>query len=102
MTVFRVDTDRDEATVVKKLKQHDDVVKATKEWNKAFGKFRGMLEKDGKRVVSLSRQVYRISNAKLKEMKKDEKASPDDIAALLDLRKSSYDLTMSLKKLGVR
>jgi len=102
MTVFRVNIERDKADVVKKLKQHKDVVKATEEWSKVCQAFQATIQKDAPKVIALSRKVYTLCDKKMKELKgSSKKGDADAYIALEDLRKSSWEMTTALKKLGL-
>ena len=101
MTVFRVNIKRDRAAVVKLFGKKDrELVKITEDWNDGCGKYAYMIEHLGKDVIKRSRKVYAAADKRIKELSKNKK-NIDDVATLLNLRKTSYDMTMALKKLGV-
>ena len=82
-------------------KKDRELVKITEDWNDGCGKYAYMVENLGKDVIKRSRKVYAATDKRIKELSKDRKKNIDDIVALSNLRKTSYDMTMQMKKLGV-
>lgn len=99
MTIFRVNIDRDQARVVKSLKEKDpELPKLIDEWAKVTNSFDDVLKKHGPKIMQMSRRVYKLTDTKLKEMARDKKADKDDLQTVKHLRKQAYDLTMHIKK----
>jgi hypothetical protein len=100
MSVIRVNVDRDDATVVKQIKNDSELVKATKLWEKSRSDLAEHLrtcEGVSKQVIAASRQVYTICDKRMEE--KDVEKS--QLAAPTSLRKAAYDFTNELKKRGL-
>ena len=101
MTIFRVDIDRDLATIVKKGPKRikdKELEKALKEFRSIddlIAKLRDM-ESYVKSNVGYSRNIYSICDKRLKQ----KGLSKDDKEELLFIRKKAYDFTMQMKKLG--
>ena len=101
MTIFRVNIDRDLATIAKKgPKRIKD-----KELEKALKEFQGIkemisqlreMESYVKINVQAARKIYSICDKRLKE----KGLSKDDKGELVFIRKKAYDFTMQMKKLG--
>ena len=101
MTIYRVDTDRDLAEIVKKGPKRvkdPELEKALKEL-RYLDKWRTALEElkyFSKSNVEKARKVYTICDTRLKE----KGLSKDDEGELLAIRKIAYDFTMQMKKAG--
>jgi ribosome-binding ATPase YchF (GTP1/OBG family) len=99
MTVFRVDVEKDVATVVKELKSKD-IEKATDAWGKSAGALisaHARAVKSSQEAVKYARRLYTIYDNRLK----DPALDPAKRKAVLETRKAAYDFTMSLKNQGL-
>lgn len=100
MTIFRVNIDRDEAQVVgiqQKFKKEDpEMAKLAGLYLDTQLRYFVMMQKHAAPVIKTSRRLYTACDKKLKELKKDKKASKEQIREVLKLRKYAYETTKSL------
>ena len=101
MTIFRVNSDMDKATIVKALPQ-------TKEQNKnfidltmdLFALERELFKAVGplqKKLLAQSRKLYTEADKTLKLLKKDKAGNKDEIERVLEVRKYAYQLGAMMK-----
>ncbi len=99
MTIFRVNTDRDEAKIVEVVKEDRVLKKALEQWKKTREPFAKKIASDAPKLIKASRAVYTAADKQLKELSKDKQGKKEQIKSLTKIRKTAYDTTVVLQKL---
>lgn len=99
LTIFRVNTDRDDPVVVKKLKEKDPTLsKCMWEWAGISLKLHDIFKKQGGPLLKASRKMYALSDKRLKLLAKDKQADKKEIEMLMKHRKRAYDMGLFIKE----